>query len=92
LVGVHSHEDEASCCLLRWHGASCGREITGGERQCWYLISIPLKVPKIKATQVRYKDLRPLDLTLLRSVRTWDEGSKRNIMKYHETDKVELHI
>jgi hypothetical protein len=56
------------------------------------LISIPLKVPKIKATQVRYKDLRPLDLTLLRSVRTWDEGSKRNIMKYHETDKVELHI
>jgi hypothetical protein len=41
------------------------------------LISIPLKVSKIKATQVRCKDLCPLDLTLLRSVRTRDEGLQR---------------
>jgi hypothetical protein len=58
LVGVQGPEDGASYyCLLRRHGVSCGHEITGGGRQCWYLISIPLKVPKIKATQVRYKDL-----------------------------------
>jgi hypothetical protein len=28
-----------------------------------------LKVPKIKATQVNYKNLRPPDLALLRSVK-----------------------
>jgi hypothetical protein len=58
LVGVQGPEDGADCyCLLQRHGVSCGREITGGGCQCWYLISIALKVSKIKATQVRYKDL-----------------------------------
>jgi hypothetical protein len=44
---------------------------------CWYLISIPLMVLKTKATQVRCKDLCPLDLTLLQSVRTWDRVFQR---------------
>jgi hypothetical protein len=58
LVGVQGPEEGSGCyCLLRRHGVSCDREITGGGRQCWYLISFPLKVSKIKATQVRYKDL-----------------------------------
>jgi hypothetical protein len=61
LVGVQGPNDGAyCCCLLRWHGVSCGHETIGGGCQCWYLISIPLKVSKTKATQVSYIDLRPL--------------------------------
>jgi hypothetical protein len=33
--------------------------------KCWYLFPIPLKVSKMKATQVRCKDIRPIDLTLI---------------------------
>jgi hypothetical protein len=73
LVRVKGPDDGANF-LLRLHGASCGREITRGGRQCWYLISFPLKVSKIKTTQVRCKDIRPLDLALLQSVRIRDEG------------------
>jgi hypothetical protein len=35
------------------------------DRKCWFLISIPVKVLKIKATQVRYKDLCPPDFAPL---------------------------
>jgi hypothetical protein len=44
-----------------------------------YLISIPLNVSKTKSTQVRYRHLRPLDQTLLRSVRIHDEGFEREM-------------
>jgi hypothetical protein len=56
LVGVQGPEDGADCCgLLRQHGVSCGREITGGGRQCWYLISIPQRYRKSRQHKLNLK-------------------------------------